>query len=276
MLHFTFFSSKTLKSFFYAFSTISCLTRVWWHERRCSGAIHMLSDDAVSRVKVKKHCFHHCVTCWRTVNNEIVNDWHHKRTNIVMKLPQHLNPLLSLGLQVWIKNWSFMRPFHKVNLTWKVPKEIEKWFWMSGRQKREKERKTFLKICEETRFILLPYLPSLRTKNPNEVDRGRRKKRKTFIDTTLEPLFFSLISLSGRLDDAKDTSKRKSNYTPSHVLICSVINVWMFDVAQDLTLKEFIKWKFQESNITWLCCLLLDALDTIHMTSNLKSNWIKT
>lgn len=48
------------------------------------------------------------------------------------------------------------------------------------------------------------------------------KRRRTFIDSTLEPLFLSFIPLSGRLDDAKDISSRKSNYTfrrhPSHRL----------------------------------------------------------
>lgn len=111
-----------------------------------------------------------------------------------------------------------MCPFHKVNLTWKVPKEIQKWF-QTTRQRRERK---FLKICEGTRFSLLLHLPLLRTvtkKERRQRAAEEKKNRKTFIDTTLEPLFFSFISLSGRLDDAKDISSRKSNYTPSHALV---------------------------------------------------------
>lgn len=40
---------------------------------------------------------------------------------------------------------------------------------------------------------------------------GKEKKKTYFSDITLEPLFFSLISLTGRLNDAKDTHLVEKN-----------------------------------------------------------------
>lgn len=131
----------------------------------------MLCDDTVPRVKVEKHSFHHCVTCWRTVNNGIVNDWHHERKDIVMRLPPHMNPLPSLGFKEWIKSWSFMRPFHKVNLTWKVPKEIEKWFQMSGRQQK-KEKNSWSSAKKRVSF----YCHTLKPERASAEGGGRKEK----------------------------------------------------------------------------------------------------
>lgn len=55
----------------------------------------------------------------------------------------------------------------------------------------------------------------------------RKEKKKKVAEISLEPLFFSLyVSLSGRLDDAKDISLRKSNYTPFHELLKSEPTWW--------------------------------------------------